>query len=195
MSAFVLGVTGGIASGKSTVMKLLARQGIATISSDELAHRCLRKGTKVYRAIWKRFGNDVLDKNGKVIRRKLGEIVFSNPVKRKALERIVHPCVIKGLKQFMQSHRGIVALDIPLLFEAKLSRLVDKSVVVYCRPNQQLMRIRRRDRLSRREAVARMKAQMPLAKKRERADFVISNTSRISALLPQVLKLKAKIIS
>jgi dephospho-CoA kinase len=185
----VLGVTGGIASGKTTVMRLLARRGIPTISSDDLAHACMRPGRPAYRAILRHFGGKILDRNDQINRRKLGEIVFAHPKKRKALEKIVHPCVIKGLKDFIgRHHKGVVALDIPLLFEARLTRLVDKTVVVYSTLAQQISRLRRRTGLSRPQALARIRAQMPLSRKRQKADHVLQNTGTLAHLRRQMDK-------
>jgi dephospho-CoA kinase len=181
----ILGITGGIASGKTTVMRILAGRGIPTISSDDLAHACIRRGRPAYRAIIRRFGKSILSPSGQIKRRRLGEIVFSDVKKRKALEKFVHPCVVKGLKLFIRRHaRGVIALDIPLLFEVKLQKLVDKIIVVYCTRSQQIARLRRLG-FSRAEALARIRSQMPLAQKRHKADIVLSNTRHRSYLVRQ----------
>jgi len=183
----ILGITGGIASGKTTVMRILAGRGIPTVSADELAHSCIRRGRPAYRTIVRRFGTGILGPDSQINRQRLGAIVFDDRKKRKILEKIVHPCVVKGLRSFIKSHnRGIIALDIPLLFEAKLQQLVDKTVVVYCTPKQQIARLRRRTYLSRSEAFARMRTQMSLAQKRRKADLVLMNTHGRAALLPQI---------
>jgi len=189
MKRLILGITGGIASGKTTVMRILAGRGIPTISSDDLAHACIRRPRPAYRAILRRFGRGVRGRNGQISRKKLGEIVFAKPNERKALERIVHPCVIKGLKKFVgRHHKGVVALDIPLLFESRLQGLVDKTVVVYCTRSQQITRLRRRTGLSRGQALQRIRAQMPLAQKRRKADIVILNTGDRTALIRVLIK-------
>jgi dephospho-CoA kinase len=183
----VLGITGGIASGKSTAMRILAGRGIPGISSDDLAHACIRRGRPAYRAILRRFGRAVLLPNGQINRRKLGEIVFANPKERKALEKMVHPCVIKGLKNFIERHhKGVVALDIPLLFESGLKHLVNKMVVVYCTRSQQMVRLRRRTGLSRDQALARLRAQMPLNQKCRKADWIWNNTRSTAHLRKQI---------
>jgi dephospho-CoA kinase len=182
----ILGITGGIASGKTTVMRILAGRGITTVSSDDLAHDCIRRGRPAYRAIVLRFGRGILSPSGQINRRRLGEIIFADTKKRKALEKIVHPCVVKGLKGFIKSHkRGVIALDIPLLFEAKLQKLVDKVVVVYCTRNQQITRLRRRMGLSRAQALARIHSQSPLDLKRRMADIILMNTRDRAALVSQ----------
>ncbi len=186
MRAYVLGITGGIASGKTTVMRMLARHGIPGISSDDLAHQCIRRGQPAYRAILARFGRGILGQAGQIDRKKLGKIVFSEPAKRQVLERIVHPCVIRGLRHFIRGHDGLIALDIPLLFEAHLTRLVNRSVVVYCTRKQQILRLMKRDHCSRTAALVRLRAQMPLSGKRGKADVRIDNTRGTSMLKAQV---------
>jgi dephospho-CoA kinase len=181
----VLGVTGGIASGKTTVMSFLVNVGIPTISADDLAHQAIGKGTPAYRKILKRFGPGILRSSGQICRKDLGDIVFHDPAQRRWLEKQVHPVVIKELKRFARAHRGVVALDIPLLFEARLEKLVDKVLVVSCSRARQVERLHRRDGLSRREALRRIAAQMPLSVKRRRADFVIRNAGSLSHLRTQ----------
>jgi dephospho-CoA kinase len=178
----ILGVTGGIATGKSSVLRLLSKAGIPTISADDLAHACIRKGKPAYRAIVRHFGREVLTADRQIDRRKLGHIVFNAPSERKRLEKIIHPCVLKALKQFVRNKKGMVALDIPLLFEAGYQRFVDKVIVVYASKNQQITRLRRRNRLSRHEALQRINAQIPLSVKCRRADIVLRNTGTLSDL-------------
>jgi dephospho-CoA kinase len=178
----VLGLTGGIASGKTEVLRQLGRFGIPTISSDTLAHQCVRRGHASYEQIVRHFGSSILDANRQINRKRLAAIVFSNPSQRKRLEKIVHPCVVKSLRQFVLRHRGIVVLDIPLLFEAHLTRMVDKILVVACAPSIQIRRLRKRNGLSRAQALARIRSQLPMAYKKARADFVINNSSTLQQL-------------
>ncbi len=186
MKRLVVGVTGGIASGKTTVMRLLAQKGIPGISSDDLAHDVIKKGKPAYRAIVRAFGSGVLDNDRQINRVKLALVVFSNPAQLKRLERMVHPQVIRELKRFIQRHHGVIAVDIPLLFEAKLTHLVDRILVVYCSRPQQLSRMLKRDKLSRSQALARLKAQWPLASKLKGADIVVRNTGNSSKLRREV---------
>ena len=182
----VLGVTGGIASGKTAVLKLLAKSGIPTIDADDLAHACIRRGKPAYRAILARFGSDVLRSDRQIDRRKLGKIVFSDSARRRQLEKIIHPCVAKGLRQFIRRHQGIIALDIPLLFEARYESWMDLIIVVSSTPAQQLRRLMRRNRLSRLEARRRLASQIPLADKCRRANLVLDNTRTPEWLRDQV---------
>ena len=170
--------------------RILAGRGVPTVSSDDLAHACMRRGWPAYRAIVRIFGREILAPNGQINRRRLGEIVFADAKMRQRLEKIVHPCVIKELQAFLRRHpRGVVALDIPLLFEAKLQKLVDKTVVVYCTRAEQMNRLCRRTGLSRAEALARIRSQMPLRRKRQMADRVIMNTGDRAFLIRQIRKI------
>ena len=187
MKRLVIGITGGIASGKTTVMKILAGRGIRTISADDLAHDCIRRGRPAYRAIVRRFGTEILGRDRQIDRHALGTIVFSNLAKRKTLERIVHPCVAKGLRQFIRTHHGVMALDIPLLFEAHYESWIDKTIVVYCSRAQQVKRLIARNHFSNAEALARIRSQMPLSVKRQKADFVLMNTGTRSRLREKLL--------
>jgi len=182
----VLGITGGVASGKTTVMRLLTQAGIPTVSSDDLSHQVIRKGTPVYRKVLKRFGQGIVRSNGQISRGDLGHIVFRDPSERRWLERQIHPVVVRKLKHFIRSHHGTMALDIPLLFEARLQKLVDKIIVVYSSRAQQMERLRRRNGLSRQEALARIASQMSLSSKRRRTKFVLENTGSLARLRRQL---------
>lgn len=182
----VVGLTGGIASGKSTVLDWLAKRRIPTQSADLVVRECMRPGTSVYRAILRRFGRNLCRPDGALERAKLGSIVFKDAKARRALERIVHPCVIKAQKAFIRSHRGLVVLDIPLLFEAKLESLVDHVVVVYAHRHQQMARMKARNGFTTAEARRRLAAQWPLKRKAARAHQVLKNTGTKAELRKQV---------
>ena len=185
----ILGITGGIASGKTTVMKMLADAGLPTLCSDDLAHACIRRGTPAYRAILARFGSGILGGDRQIDRKKLGRIVFNDPLQRRQLERIVHPCVIRGLRQFIKRHRGVMALDIPLLYEAGYEDLVNSVIVVYSTRTQQLKRLMRRSGMSRSEASRRVASQLPIEEKCRRANLVLDNSRTLESLRDQVQKL------
>jgi dephospho-CoA kinase len=172
---FVLGITGGIATGKTSVLQELKRRGIPTISSDDLAHACLKPGHPAYRKAIQHFGRDILGPRHQINRKRLGQIVFANPKERKWLERQIHPWVQRALMSFIRKYRGLTALDIPLLFEAGYQNKVDAVVVVGSSQASQLSRLKRRNGLEKRAALQRIQAQWPLSVKRKRADFVISN--------------------
>lgn len=174
----VIGITGGIATGKSTVLAMLRRRGIPVISADQLAREALRPGTRAYRRVLARYGRSVRGSRGSLSRKALAQIVFADPAERRWLERRIHPVVIRELRRFVQRHSGTLALDIPLLFEARLERLVDEIWVVFARRSQQLRRLEHRG-LGRCEALLRLGAQMPLSRKCRLADAVIRNTGTL----------------
>jgi dephospho-CoA kinase len=178
----VIGLTGGLASGKSTVLQELARRGIQTVSADRLAHECLKKGHPTYRRIVEHFGPGILNLSGQINRETLGAIVFAHPAERKRLERWIHPYVKMALKQWIAQHEGLLVLDIPLLFEAHMQSLVDMIVVVSSSQVLQRRRMVRRDGLTPREATRRIHAQMPLARKRAQADYVVRNDGSLQRL-------------
>jgi dephospho-CoA kinase len=189
MKHLVIGITGGIATGKSSVLRELARRGIPTVSSDSLAHACLLRGHPCYRRVVAHFGRDILKSDRQIDRRRLGAIVFSKSKERKWLEKQIHPHVVRGLRLFIRKHPGMSALDIPLLFEARLEKLVDRVVVVWSSKTAQLARMQRRDKLPKAAALQRMRAQMPLSTKKKRADFVLANRGSLKDLGRQVGRL------
>ncbi|KFZ41704.1 dephospho-CoA kinase [Anoxybacillus flavithermus] len=178
-----IGLTGGIASGKSTVAAMFRDLHIPVIDADEIAHRVTAIDGEAYHLIVETFGSDILDSNGAIDRRKLGAIVFHDEQKRKQLNAIVHPLVRKHMlqqkEQYAKQKEKAVVLDIPLLFESKLEHLVDRILVVYVDEQTQLHRLCERNGFSVEEARARMKAQMPLEEKRKKADAVIDNNGTI----------------
>ncbi len=182
----IVGITGGIATGKSTVLQEFARHGFAVASADTLAHHCISKGTFCFRAIVRHFGKEVLSKEGEIDRKKLGEIVFVRSAERHFLERQIHPCVIKKLKHFIRTRQGLIALDIPLLFEARLQSLVDRIVVVFSSEKNQRERLKKRNLLNHQQAHSRIAAQWPLYKKCLLSDFVIDNSGTIAELREKV---------
>ncbi|WP_461201314.1 dephospho-CoA kinase [Anoxybacillus sp. TBDG-1] len=185
-----IGLTGGIASGKSTVAAMFRDLHIPVIDADEIAHRVTSVGGEAYQLIIETFGRGILDSNGAIDRRKLGAIVFHDEQKRKQLNAIVHPLVRKHMLQqkekYAKEGKKAVVLDIPLLFESKLEHLVDRILVVYVDEQTQLRRLRERNGFSVEEAWARIKAQMPLEEKRKKADAVIDNNGMIEETKQQL---------
>ncbi|MFD1176830.1 dephospho-CoA kinase [Paenibacillus puldeungensis] len=176
-----IGLTGGIATGKSTVSRMLTSRGAALIDADVIARQIMEPGHRVLAAVVDRFGQAVLLPDGTLNRKKLGEIVFSHPDERKALEQLTHPAIRTEMKKRMEEleaekpHRLVVA-DIPLLYESGLESLYEAIMVVYVPRELQLARLMNRDELSREEAEARLKAQMDIEQKKERADILIDNS-------------------
>ena len=191
-----MGVTGGIASGKSTVSRILAEKGAFTINLDEIGHELLKRGSPVMDELLEAFGPDILDASGDVSRKKLGAIVFADNAAREQLNAIMHPPIVQRSQS--EAHRlvaddadCVVVIDIPLLIEGGRNHLVDVIVVVTTSPENQLQRLLERSMeesrpLSVEEAKARISAQIPLAEKEKFAHFVIDNNGAPEELSHQV---------
>ena len=184
----ILGITGGIATGKTSVLRVLSKLRIPTVSADILAHKAILKGKPAYGVILRRFGRDILGSDGQIRRSDLGKIVFRNPRERRWLERLLHPVVLQELKRFVSQHRGMMALDIPLLFEAHYARFVDVIIVVSCPLETQLERLMSRNGMKRSEALRRVRSQMPMREKIRRADIVLNNSGTKGQLKDQIRK-------
>ena len=188
-----IGLTGGIATGKSSVADLLKRMDVPVLNADEVAHRALETGTDTFMLVIQSFGKDILDFNGEIDRRKLGRIVFNNPEARHRLEAIIHPTVIREiqtrLKQAVDGCIKLMAVEVPLLFEAGMEDQFDYIWVVSAPTHAQLKRLQERDGLSKVEAQARVDSQWPLALKEAKADAVIQNSGNLQDLEIQVSKL------
>jgi len=186
----VIGLTGGIASGKSVVLDEFRRMGAQVIDCDLISREVVRKGMPALIKIVKIFGNRILKRGKSLNRAALGRVVFSNSAKRKALEKIIHPEVKREVeKRLKKIRRGVVVVDVPLLFEAKWHEVFDKTLVVWTSEKNQIFRLMRRDGFSRGESVQRIRAQMPLARKKRLADFVIDNSGRTAQTQAEAKKL------
>lgn len=174
-----IGLTGGIASGKSTVAKILRDLGLPVVDADSLARLVVMPGASGLRAIAQTFGEDFVRPDGSLDRAKLGQLIFSESSHRLKLEGILHPLIqeLKQAERLELENKGceIAFYDIPLLFEKDLARDFDKTILVYCTPEEQLKRLVERDGLSRDEAARRIAAQLPIDSKMKLADFVIFN--------------------
>ena len=182
-----IGLTGGIASGKSTVGRLLEQRGWPVLDADRYARDALAPNSASTCAVVARYGAVVGDASG-LNRAELARIVFNNPVEREWLEQLVHPLVRQRFQQELQrlQNAPVVVLMVPLLFEAGLETLCSEVWLVDCEPQQQLNRLQRRNGLSEIEAQARLDAQWPLKRKRPLADVVINNRGSTDALIDQV---------
>ncbi|WP_289137397.1 dephospho-CoA kinase [uncultured Brevibacillus sp.] len=176
----ILGLTGGIATGKSTVTAMLRERGIPVIDADQIAREVVEQGKPAYEAIVRHFGRDILLEDGQLDRKKLGEVVFSDEAERQKLNAIVHPEVRRVMRQEAEAAEEngapIVFMDIPLLYESKLQYLVEKIVVVYAPSDMQLARMMERDELDEEQAKKRLRAQFPIDQKKLEADFLIDNS-------------------
>ncbi|XP_061445537.1 dephospho-CoA kinase domain-containing protein [Rhineura floridana] len=191
---FLVGLTGGIASGKSTVVAMLQALGCAVIDADVIARQVVQPRFLAYRRIVHSFGPEILLETGEINREALGSIIFSQPEKRQLLNSITHPEIQKEilkqiLKYFVLGYRYVI-LDIPLLFETNtLTKFMKHTVLVYCDPQTQLVRLMQRNGLTRAEAEARIAAQLPLDQKVKLASHVIDNSGDLETTRKQALKL------
>jgi dephospho-CoA kinase len=176
----LVGLTGGIASGKSTVSKMLTEFGVPVICLDELAHLVTSPGSPAIEEIRALFGDSAIDSQGGMDRAVVGKIVFADKEARSRLERIIHPRVgaeaqARAAAYAASGHR-VVFMDVPLLYEVKWERMFDCIVVVYVDPETQEKRLALRDAMEREEATKRIQAQIPIEEKKKRADYVIDNS-------------------
>lgn len=175
--ALRLGLTGGVGCGKSTAAATLGQLGACVVDADAISHGLTAAGGGAVEAIRARFGEDVIDAQGGVDRRKLGEKVFNDEGERRALEAILHPAIQKEMLRQMdeadQAGAPVVVLDVPLLYECGLDALCDQVWVVTVSQDQQVLRILKRDQITRDQALKRIESQMPLQEKEARADRVI----------------------
>lgn len=192
----LVGLTGGVATGKSTVAAMFSHCGAVVIDADALARDVVTPGKPAWKEIVKTFGKGVLDPDRTLNRQALGAIIFRYPAKRQALERIIHPRVAREQRRLTKqaarnNPNAVVIYDVPLLFEADIDKRVDKSIVVTADRETQIARLKKRNDFSRAEAIRRIKSQMPLAKKRQRADYVLNGTiekNRLSRLVAKTFR-------
>ncbi|MDG2982948.1 dephospho-CoA kinase [Latilactobacillus curvatus] len=186
---YFLGLTGGIASGKSTVAALFKEQGIPVIDADQVAHQVLATNKSVQAQLQAAFGEAVV-KNGQVDRPMLGQQVFGNPEALTQLNAITGPAILTAIKQQMQAADApLVVLDVPLLYEQHYEQYCDGVAVVYVERKTQLQRLMARNQLTIEQANVRIDSQSDLATKKARADFVIDNQGTPAMLRQRVLAL------
>jgi dephospho-CoA kinase len=185
----VIGLTGGIGTGKTTVSNYLASHyNLPVLDADIYAREAVKVGSPILDEIVQRYGADILLPDRTLDRRKLGNIVFNSPEERRWLEQQIHPYVRDRFLEKMQelnSHPTVV-LVVPLLFEVGMTALCTEIWVVYCSEQHQLQRLIKRDRLTLEQAQARITSQMPIQEKCDRADVILDNSSTLEALLKQV---------
>ncbi len=190
-----VGLTGGIGCGKSVVAAMLREQGFLVLDADTLAHQLVEPGQPAYDDVLQEFGKGVCDTSGKIDRAKLAAIVFAEPAKLARLNQIVHPRVAdaqeRQFTEWQRTHpRGVAVVEAALLVEAGAHNRLDRLVVVWCRPEQQIERLRERG-MSAEEAQRRIASQMPLEEKRRLAEFQIDCSGTIEHTRQQVERLAA----
>jgi dephospho-CoA kinase len=196
-----IGLTGGIASGKSTVARFFEELGAKIIDADRLGHDLIQPSLPAYQEIVAQFGRDILDSSGAIDRQHLGRLAFSDPLKLRTLNAILHPRIIAKTEDLAKQHlvdnpSGLILVDAALIYEADLSTRFMKVLVAWCRPEQQLERLMTKTGLGRADAEQRLAVQIPAEEKRRRADYVVDcsgskeNTRRqVVALYPELQRL------
>jgi len=194
-----IGLTGGIATGKSHVRAVFEALGVPTIDADVLARDAVAPGSAAFEAVKARFGPAVLDARGGLDRRKLGDVVFTDAEARKDLEKIIHPGVVDAIERWFSSldadaHPFAIA-DVPLLYEAGRERDYDAVIVTACEPATQIRRVVARDSISEAEAKQRIAAQLPLSEKVGRANYVIKTDGLVANTNAQVHEVYKRLLS
>lgn len=186
----IIGLTGSIASGKSTVARMLGEYGLPIVDADVVARVVVEPGKDTLAKIAEAFGQDVITEKGEMDRAKVGSIIFRDESKRKVLNEIMHPAIRAEMLRQREEHFAngakTVIMDIPLLFESKLQHYVEKILVVTVSEEIQLQRLMERNNLSEEEAHARISSQLPLSEKEKGADAVINNNGTIEETREQL---------
>ena len=191
MNQRLIGLTGGIATGKTTVSNYLRdRYGLPILDADIYAKEAVGLDSPIFQKIIQRYGSDIQLENRALNRTKLGDIIFNNAQEKTWLEAQIHPYVRKRFREEIDSlDKQIIVLSIPLLIEANLTHLVSEIWVVFCDYEQQIERLQQRNYLTEQQAIARIKNQLPLAEKIARADVVLDNSQGLDFLYQQINQL------
>ncbi len=188
----IIGITGGIASGKSTVTNFLRQRGFQVVDADALVHQLQKPGGRLYQVLVNHFGQDIVSKNGALNRPLLANLIFSNSKEREWSKRTQGEIIreeLASLRDNLAQQESIFFMDIPLLFEQDYSSWFDETWLVYVDRDVQLKRLMKRDQLSKELAEARLSAQWPLEKKKYLASHVLNNNGNQDQLLTQVFSL------
>lgn len=192
----IIGLTGGIGTGKSTVSAYLAQKGCKIIDADLISHQMTEAGSPCLAEIRDAFGEDVFLRDGNLDRKKVGRLVFADATKKKTLEQIITRRVIEKTLRILQDCRvqqeDLVVLDAPLLFECGMQRYTDETWLVVCRTETRLRRIAARDGLAEEDIQKRIANQMSTEQKEKLADYIIDNSRDLAWLYAQIDTLLAK---
>jgi len=176
-----VGLTGGLASGKSFVASALSDLGCHVIHADELGHAVLAPDGEAYAGVISEFGSGILGEDGSIDRRRLGALVFDDPERLAALNSLVHPAVFERQERWLaevaeRDPRGIAVVEAAIMYETGTDTRYEKMIVAICTEEQQIERAMKRDHLSREEVLARLRRQLPLAGKAARADYIVDTS-------------------
>ena len=183
----LIGITGGIACGKTEVAKVFQKKGAVVLSGDRIGKEVVEKNREILKELVRAFGPEILNKSGNLNRRKLGEIAFASKKNKEKLNRIVHPVLLRVLEKRIEDFRkkkykGIVAIDAALIVEWNLQKQLDYLVFVQTKRENKIKRLQEQKGYSRREALNRIKSQLPESVKMKLADFVIRNDKGLAEL-------------
>ena len=186
----IVGLTGGISSGKSTVSSYLKQLKIPVIDADEVARKVVEPNSQGAREIRKTFGSDVFEEDGSLNRQKLGSLIFSNAENRQKLDDLLQPLIkimiLDEIEEYRQKGENMIVLDLPLLFEKQYEELCEDIIVVYISKELQLERLMRRNQYTKQEALSRIDSQLSIEEKRKRATVLLANQGTIQQLYHQV---------
>lgn len=187
---FILGLTGGIACGKSAVSEELQKLGATTLDVDEITFELLLPFGELFGIYVQHFGGYVIGEDGFLNKRLIGEIIFNHPDERAWINSVAHPIILNRVRDYLEKCQAdgcdFVVVEVPLLFEVGWEFLFDETWAVAVNPSQQIWRLMQRDKLSQQQAIARINAQMPIAEICRRADVVINNKKNYSRIRRQV---------
>ena len=185
----IIGITGSIGTGKSTVSNYLISKGYSVVDADKISKGAYNIGSNGYKAILEVFGVEILNSNGEVDRKKIKKIVFDNSNMLQRLNMAIHPIIINEIEkeiEILLESQNVVFLDAPLLIETELHKKVDKIIVVACDTNEQINRIIKRDKITADMAISIINSQMSIDEKLKFADYIVYNNSTIENLYSQV---------
>ena len=185
----IIGITGSIGTGKSTVSNYLISKGYSVVDADKISKGAYNVGSNGYKAILEVFGVEILNSNGEVDRKKIKKIVFDNSNMLQRLNMAIHPIIINEIEkeiEILLESQNVVFLDAPLLIETELHKKVDKIIVVACDKNEQINRIIKRDKITADMAISIINSQMSIDEKLKFADYIVYNNSTIENLYSQV---------
>lgn len=198
----IVGLTSGIVGGKSTVASMFKGLGAKIVDADKLGHSVILPHRPAWEKITRLFGKDILQYDLTIDREKLGKIVFANQILLKKLNEITHPEIIKLIKKEINlaknkthNQEKILIIDAALIYEAKIDRLMDKIIVVYIDEDEQIKRLIKRNNLTKKEALQRIKSQIPMKEKVKMADYVIDNSGSLDKTKKQVEKIWQELVS
>ena len=186
----IVGLTGGISSGKSTVSSYFKQLEIPVIDADEVARKVVEPNSQGAIEIKKAFGSDVFEEDGSLNRQKLGALIFSNAENRQKLDDLLQPLIkimiLDEIEEYRQKGENMIVLDLPLLFEKHYEKLCEEIIVVYIPKELQLERLMRRNQYTKQEALSRIDSQLSIEEKRKRATVLLDNQGTIQQLYQQV---------